>query len=62
LDSEYRIGDYIIDNWGQAGFPNPSMLRVKFATIDEAIIRKNLGCLQIIDISNFKKKTLRFLS
>ena len=62
LDGEYRIGDYKIENWGQAGFPKPSMLRMKFATIDKAIVRKSLGRLQNIDIINFKKEILSFFS
>ncbi len=62
LDGEYRTGDYKIEKWEQTGFPKPSMLRMKFATIDKAVIRKSLGRLQNIDITNFKKELLSFFS
>ena len=40
LDSEYRIGDYKIQNWQESNLPKPSMIRMKFATVDKSIILK----------------------
>lgn len=42
LDLEYRIGDYKIREWEKSNLPKPSMLRMKFATIDKSVIIKSL--------------------
>lgn len=44
-----RSGDYIIQNWQESGLPKPSMARMKFATIERAIIIKKLGRITSID-------------
>jgi mRNA interferase MazF len=45
LDLSSRPGDHRIRFWKQSGLPKPSLLRMKFATIDQAIISKKLGRL-----------------
>lgn len=44
-----RPGDYIIQNWQKSGLPKPSMVRMKFATIERSIIIKKLGRITQID-------------
>ena len=62
LDGEYRTGDYKIEKWEQTGFPKPSMLRMKFATIDKSIIIKKLGKLQNTDSKLFNKLLVEFFT
>ena len=42
ISSAERPGDYLISNWEEASLPKPSMIRMKFATIDKSIIIGNL--------------------
>lgn len=42
IDREYILGDYRIQEWQKANLPKPSMLRMKFATIDKFVIVKKL--------------------
>jgi len=44
-DVSPRSGDYRIRFWKQAGLPKASLLRMKFATIDQTIIVKRIGRL-----------------
>jgi mRNA interferase MazF len=44
-DITARYGDHPIQSWKQSGLPKPSLLRMKFATIDGAIIEKKIGRL-----------------
>lgn len=60
LDLEYILGDYKIRNWSEANLPKPSMIRMKFATINKAIIIKKLGKLAEKDIEEFKKLLIQF--
>ena len=60
LDLEYRIGDYKIQEWEKSNLPKPSMLRMKFATIDKSIIRKKLGRLIENDVKEFSKLLIDF--
>jgi mRNA interferase MazF len=60
LDLEYRIGDYKILDWKKSNLPKPSMLRMKFATIDKSIILKKLGKLSENDVKEFSKLLLDF--
>ncbi|MBN2011879.1 type II toxin-antitoxin system PemK/MazF family toxin [candidate division KSB1 bacterium] len=53
LDSPYRIGDYQIQAWQNANLPKPSMIRMKFTTLDKSIIIKKLGRLDNRDIAEF---------
>ena len=60
LDSEYRPGDYRIQEWKKAHLPKPSQIRMKFATIDKAIIVKKIGTLSRKDRQEFQKLLLQF--
>jgi len=60
LSKTYRMGDYHIQDWKKANLPKPSMIRMKFATIDKSIIKRKLGRLSEKDIKEFKKKLLAF--
>jgi len=60
LDLEYRIGDYKIQGWKRSNLPKPSMLRMKFATIDKSIIVKRLGRLDEQDAKGFSKELMNF--
>jgi len=60
LDREKRIGDYLIEKWKESHLPKPSMIRMKFATIDQSIIIKKLGRLTKSDSSGFHKKIISF--
>lgn len=62
LDSEYRTGDYKIQQWEKSNLPKPSMIRMKFATIDKSIIIKKIGRLKEKDIIEFKKLLIDFFS
>ena len=62
LDSEYRSGDYKIQEWEKSNLPKPSMIRMKFATIDKSIIVKKIGRLFEKDVNEFKKILINFFS
>ncbi len=62
MDSEYRLGDYKIQNWQKSNLPKPSMIRMKFATIDKSIIIKKFGKLFSHDSTNFKKQLIDFFT
>jgi mRNA interferase MazF len=42
---EKRLGDYTVQKWQEAGLPKPSLVRMKFATIQKTMIIKKLGKL-----------------
>ena len=62
LNKKHRIGDYRIKGWEKANLPKPSMIRMKFATIDNSIIKKKLGSLVERDILDFKRELLAFFA
>jgi len=62
LDLEYRVGDYKIQEWKRSNLPKPSMLRMKFATIDKSIIVKKLGRLGEKDVQEFSKLLIDFFT
>jgi len=62
LDIKARIGDYHLKEWKKANLPKPSMIRMKFATIDKTIIVRLLGRLSKKDIELFKNELLNFFS
>ncbi|MQY77205.1 MAG: hypothetical protein GH155_06195 [Spirochaeta sp.] len=60
LNQAHKTGDYHIKEWKSANLPKPSMIRMKFATIDKSIIQKRLGgCRKVIFI--ILKSALRIL-
>ena len=62
LDVEYKTGDYTLQEWTEAHLPRPSMIRMKFATIDKSIIIKKLGRLSEKDIKNYRELLIQFFS
>ncbi len=60
LDRERRLGDYIIERWEESKLPKPSMIRMKFATIDKSIVLKKIGYLSKVDISGFYNEIMKF--
>ena len=62
LGLEYRIGDYYIQNWSESNLPKPSMIRMKFATINQSIIVKKLGEIEAKDIEHIQKLLIDFFS
>lgn len=60
IDVEYRIGDYRIKEWENSNLPRPSMIRMKFATIDKSIIIKKLGRLSENDVLGFSELIIDF--
>jgi mRNA interferase MazF len=59
---EKRIGDYTILNWKESGLPKPSLIRMKFSTINKSIVVKKIGILSETDITAFKKNLIEFFS
>ncbi len=55
-----RTGDYKIKEWEKAGFPKPSMARMKLATVDKKIIIKKFGHLEDRDITAIQEKLIGF--
>ena len=62
FDLIHKFGDYKIANWMEADLPKPSMIRMKFATIDKSIILKKLGKLTEKDQQNFEQLLIKFFS
>ncbi len=62
LSSPHRIGDYHIQNWKEAKLPKPTLIRMKFATIEYTIIIKKLGSLTRKDQWGFKKEFKSFFN
>jgi len=60
MDLEYKIGDYKIKGWKKSNLPKPSMIRMKFATIDKTIVLKKIGRLGNSDIKEFYKVLMDF--
>ncbi|MDR9415132.1 MAG: type II toxin-antitoxin system PemK/MazF family toxin [Gracilimonas sp.] len=61
LEAEPKLGDYAIKEWKKAGFPKPSMTRMKFATIDKNLIIMKFAKLTGTDISSIKTELKEFL-
>lgn len=60
LNSPPRFGDYRLQKWREANLPKPSLVRMKFATIDKTIIVKVLGELAAADCEEIEKILLSF--
>jgi mRNA interferase MazF len=55
--------DILIEEWDEAGLPNPSKVRMKIFTLDDRLILEKLGTLSEGDqktVSKTLKKTLGF--
>lgn len=55
-----RLGDYLIEEWELSQLPKPSLLRMKFATIEKSIIVRTIGKVSKVDISGFQQELLKF--
>ena len=62
LDVREKPGDYKIKDWKKATLPKPSMIRMKFATINKSVIDKKIGKLVRSDIKDFREIIIDFLS
>ena len=62
LDVLPRVGDYTIQEWEKANLPKPTMIRMKFATIDKSNIIKQFGRLTSLDIEQFSKALNNFFT
>ena len=60
LKIQHRMGDYKIKEWEKSNLPKPSIIRMKFATIDKSIVIKTLGRLYKTDSSEFAQSLIRF--
>jgi len=55
-----RIGDYKISQWEKSCLPKPSMLRMKFATLDKNLIIRRIGQLAQKDQQGVSEKLAGF--
>lgn len=62
INTAPRPGDYLLQNWRQAGLPKPSLSRMKFATIDKTVILKKLGEIEEIDKKKIAESLLIFFA
>lgn len=62
LPSPIRQNDFKITELPETGLPKPSIIRMKFATINKSIVIKKLGQLSESDRSNFQKLLIEFFS
>lgn len=62
LNVRPRMGDYTIQEWNDAGLPKPSMIRMKFATLHQSIIVKQLGRLSQEDQQGYQSDLTAFFS
>ncbi|MDZ7724633.1 MAG: type II toxin-antitoxin system PemK/MazF family toxin [candidate division KSB1 bacterium] len=62
IDIKVKLGDYHIQEWQKANLPKPSMIRMRFATIDKKIIVKQFGKLSNKDITSFKEELANFFA
>lgn len=60
ISSFGKPGDHKIVEWKKSGLPKPSMVRMKFATIEKSIIVKKLGEMVELDRLKLNKKLSDF--
>ncbi|MDA3790595.1 MAG: type II toxin-antitoxin system PemK/MazF family toxin [Desulfobacula sp.] len=60
IDTPHQLGDYKTLKWKKAGLPKPSIIRMKFTTIDKSIIIKTLGSLDEADSKSFTQTLIDF--
>lgn len=58
--SEKRMGDYSLQKWQEAGLPKPSLVRMKFATLQKTMIIKKLGKLAREDSDALEQNLITF--
>ncbi len=62
IKSYGRTGDTIIQKWKDSGLPKPSMIRMKFATIERSIIIKRIGRIVPIDQNTLNRELQSFFN
>lgn len=62
VDSARRPGDYELLEWRKAGFPKPSLVRMKFATVHRTVIIKKFGNLAAEDRNAIEQNLLEFFT
>jgi mRNA interferase MazF len=62
IHSFNKYGDYLLQDWQESGLPKPSLIRMKYATIESQIIIKKIGSLTDFDIENLKSSIINFFS
>ena len=50
VSANSRAGDYMIQDWKEAGLPRPAMVRCRLATLQAALILRKLGTLSQQDL------------
>lgn len=60
ISSFGRAGDYILQNWKESGLPKPSMIRMKFATIEKLLVLKTLGSVHTFNQKSINQKLEQF--
>jgi mRNA interferase MazF len=55
-----RIGDYRLRFWQECGLPKPTMLRMKFATVAQAMVLKKIGSLPEPEREEIRHALTRF--
>ena len=60
LGNPKQVGDLELTYWKESGLPLPTKLRMKFATVSQAIILKRLGEISQQERSRISKQLLSF--
>ena len=55
-----KEGDVLIKQYQSAGLPKPTLVRMKFVTIANALILKKIGRLPAADMKRVKAQVMRF--
>lgn len=55
-----REGDVLVQKYKEAGLPKPTLVRMKFVTIANALILKRIGKLPTADMKRVKAQVMRF--
>ncbi len=60
LSLSARLGDYKLQKWKEASLPKPSIVRMKFATIEKSIVIKKIGELEKADYEKVEENIINF--
>lgn len=55
-----KEGDVLVSQFKSAGLPKPTLVRMKFVTIANALILKKIGRLPATDMKRVKAQVMRF--
>jgi mRNA interferase MazF len=53
--------DYILKDWATAGLRYPSLVRGRFLTIEQSLIRRQVGNLSLVDMAAVEEKLIALL-